>query len=86
MSIVSKPHRVFCFSFLFATVSALSVAQPADEPLAMLTSSEEIPANTTEAPFIPNIKPTISVPVYGQILSAAPQPEPQPAPKKASDS
>lgn len=33
-----------------------------------------------------HIKPTISVPVYGQILSAAPKPEPQPAPKKASDS
>ena len=33
-----------------------------------------------------HIKPTISVPVYGQILSAAPQPEPAPAPKNASDS
>jgi hypothetical protein len=33
-----------------------------------------------------SIKRTISVPVYGQILSAAPKPTPQSPPKKPSDS
>lgn len=32
------------------------------------------------------IKPTITVPVYGQIISAAPQPEGAPPKKNASDS
>ncbi len=32
-----------------------------------------------------NIKPTITIPVYGQILSAAPQPVPAPPKKSASD-
>ena len=32
-----------------------------------------------------SIKPTITVPVYGQILSAAPQPAPTPPKKSASD-
>lgn len=33
-----------------------------------------------------HIKPTIRVPVYGQILSAAPTTKPQPPPKSTSDS
>ncbi len=32
-----------------------------------------------------NIKPTITIPVYGQIISAAPQPVPTPPKKSASD-
>ena len=32
-----------------------------------------------------SIKPTINIPVYGQIVSAAPQPVPTPPKKSASD-